>query len=76
MIIYNLKHFCHTFVSPHNLRNRPLICTLENQPVRLIQITSPLASTITNQVMIVTRQSPQRFKISSIANLSQTVNIT
>ena len=63
------------FVRPHNLRNRPLVRTFKNQPVRLIQVASPLASTIANQIVIMPRQPPQRFKICSITNLSQTVNI-
>ena len=76
MIIYNFKHFCNAFISPHNLRSRPLICTLENQPIRLIQIASPLPRAIANQIVIMSRQPPQGFKIGSFTNLSQAVNIT
>ena len=64
------------FVRPHNLRNRPLVRTFKNQPVRLIQVASPLASTIANQIVIMPRQPPQRFKICSITNLSQPINVT
>ena len=75
MIIYNFKHFCNTFVSPHNLRNRPLVRTLKYQPVRLTQVAGPLTSAISYQIVIMARQPPQRLKISSITNLSQAINI-
>ena len=75
MIIYDFQHLCHTLFGPHNLSNGPLVRTFKNQPIRLIQIAGPLTSTISNQIVIMARQSPQRFKISRIANLGQAVNI-
>ena len=75
MIIRYFKNLRNLFIGPNNLRNRPLVRALKNQPVRLIQVARPLASTITNQIMIMTRQTTKLLKIYSTVNLHQSHRI-